>query len=78
MDWKYSFDEPEYGNCCGRNGRTSELAGMEMVVKDCGGDKAQDSVMVSSCCGLKALAVGAKEVKEWERPGCWTNASFFH
>lgn len=49
-----------------------------MVIRDCGGDKAQDSVMVSGCCGVKAMAVGAKKVKQWERPWCWTDASFFH
>ena len=78
MDWKQSFDEAEYGNCGGRNGRPSERDGLEMVIRDCGGDKAQDSIMVSGCCGVKAMAVGAKKVKQWERPWCWTDASFFH
>ena len=55
-------------NNCGGNGSARELGGLEMVVRDCGDDS---TVGVGGWCRVRAAAVGAKEVKEWQRPGCW-------
>lgn len=63
---------------CARSGGASELDGLEMVARDCGSDQAQDLIMVSGCCRVKVMAVHAKEVKEWEKSWCWTDASFFY
>lgn len=41
---------------------------MEMMARDCGDDSV---VGVGSWSRVEVVAVGAEEVKEWQRPGCW-------
>lgn len=43
--WVVNMFLMKLNNCCGTNSRVSEPDGSEMVVRDCGDDKAQDAIM---------------------------------
>ena len=42
---------------------------MEMMARDCDDDSV---VGVGSWSRVEVVAVGAEEVKEWQRTGCWS------